>query len=80
MYDSQYDKTAREGRLGPHVLELQSSHLAGIIEKSPLDHERVRALKKRVYDEYEVRALTEEAVRERLEIFARQLDLAIYRI
>jgi L-arabinose isomerase len=62
MYDFQYDKTSLEGKLGPHVLELQSSHLAGILEEYPPDHERVLELKNRIYKEYEVRTLTEEEV------------------
>ncbi len=62
MYDFQYDKTLLEGKLGPHVMELQSAHLADIMEEYPVTHEKVVALKKQVYENYDVRILTEEEV------------------
>jgi L-arabinose isomerase len=62
MYDFQYDKTALQGKLGPHVMELQSAHLAGIMEEYPLGHPKVVSLKDHVYANYDVRGLTEEEV------------------
>jgi len=62
MYDFQYDKTALEGKFGPHVMELQSSHLTSLMEEYELDHPKVLALKKHVFDNYEVRGLNDEEV------------------
>jgi L-arabinose isomerase len=62
MYDFQYDKTALEGKLGPHILELQSAHLKSMMEEFLPDNQRVVALKNRVYDDYDVHGLTQEEV------------------
>lgn len=62
MYDFQYDKTALEGKLGPHVLELQSGHLNGIMEEFPPEHKRVSELKTMVYRDYDIRVLNDEEV------------------
>ena len=59
MYDFQYDKTALEGKFGPHVMEFQSSHLTNLMDEYPMDHPKVLALKKHVFDSYEVRELND---------------------
>jgi L-arabinose isomerase len=62
MYDFQYDKTALEGKLGPHVLELQSAHLNHIMKELPADHQRVHDLKAKVYRDFDIRVLNDEEV------------------
>jgi L-arabinose isomerase len=62
MYDFQYDKTALEGKLGPHVLELQSAHLNTIMEEFPPEHKSVSELKAMVYRDYDIRVLDDEEV------------------
>lgn len=62
MYDFQYDKTALEGKFGPHILELQSAHLKSIMDEFLPENQRVAALKNRVFDDYDVHGLTQEEV------------------
>lgn len=62
MYDFQYDKTALQGVLGPHVMEIQSSHLLDILKEYSLDNKEAIALKNRVFQNYQVSGLTEEEV------------------
>lgn len=62
MYDFQYDKTALQGVFGPHVMELQSSHLVDIWKEHSLADKKVVALKNRVFKDYDVKDLSEEEV------------------
>lgn len=62
MYDFPYDKTALQGILGPHVMDIQSSHLLNIWKKYSLVDKEVVALKDKVFKNYDVSGLSEEEV------------------
>lgn len=57
MFDFEYDKTMIKGKLGPHVMNIQISHLLDLWEETNPEEESVRTLVERVNSDYEVKGL-----------------------
>jgi len=54
MFDFEYDKTMIKGRLGPHVMNIQISHLLDLWEQTNPEERSVCALVEKVNRDYEV--------------------------
>jgi len=57
MYDFNFDKTAVTGKFGPHVMDIQISHLMDIFNEVAPSDQRVLALCKKVRSSYNITGL-----------------------
>ncbi len=62
MYDFNFDKTAVTGKLGPHVMDIQMSHLMDIFGEIRPDDSRVGVLCEKVKRTYRVSGLSDDDI------------------